>query len=360
MRVAFLVTRVVRTGPNTNMMAVLTNLPEGLGQVDVLALDTGSDPAMVAELAAHGVALEVVGGRSVAAQRTTLRDLVSSRAYDLVVSCAVRPDILNVLSVPRRKRIVIKQEPAFTPFRGPLLTIVVRVWHLLVISRARSIVSVSRHVEESLPRVLHGLSTVIPNAVDLERFRPPSPSERQSARQALGVDDATRVVAFAGTLDDRKRPHLVADVVRELRSEGHPVRLLIAGDGPMRPRLEARGEAEAVTLLGFQNDIRELLWAADAFALPSTHEGLPLAAMEALACGLPLVLSDIAPHRELVEGAESAGQVVDVTDGTALKGAVRWALESHGDAGPRRLAEERLNARAMAQAYAALFESLQG
>ena len=358
MKVAFMVSRVIRTGPNTNMMAVLAHLPTDSVTADVVVLDADSDRAMLEDLCAWGIATRIVTGGGVRAQRSALRELAQVEGYDLVVSCGIRADWFNVLSMPRRCRVVIKQEPAFTPFRGRLMTILVRVWHLLLIFRARRIISVSRHVHDSLPRVVRKRSVVIPNAVDLDRFRPPSPDERRAARAKLGVDDDREVLAFAGTLDGRKRPHLLASAVIRLRSSGRPVELVIAGDGPMRARLEALAESAGVSLIGFREDVRELLWAADAFALPSTHEGLPLAAMEALACRLPIVLSDIPPHRELLEGWSRAGEVVEPTDEDELGGAIARVLDRSGDEAPRRLAEERLSAPLMARRYAELFVTL--
>jgi glycosyltransferase involved in cell wall biosynthesis len=120
-------------------------------------------------------------------------------------------------------------------------------------------------------------------------------------RAALDLSANEFVVLWVGRLDPVKRLDIAVHSVAEMPSV--PVRLLIAGDGPDRARLEreiaASGNPAAVRLLGWREDVPELLTAADAFVFPSRTEGMPNAVLEALAAGLPVVASDIPALREL-------------------------------------------------------------
>lgn len=134
----------------------------------------------------------------------------------------------------------------------------------------------------------------------------PEHIDRVAARAELGLLADEFVVAWVGRFDPVKRLGLlvqVAEEVTEIR-----VRFLLAGDGPERPRLERelRGSAarDRVRLLGWRDDVATVLAAADAFFLPSRTEGMPNALLEALACGLPAVASDIPAVRELAAGGE--------------------------------------------------------
>ncbi len=351
-RVAFLVSRVVRTGPNTNMMAVLAHLPRSEVHPCVIALDGGSDPGLVEVLSGLGIELTCVPPGSLRSRLRWLRDRIRSESFDVVLSCGLRADLFNSVACPAPLRGMIKQEPAFTPFGGPMRTCAVRIAHLAILGRARHVVSVSDHVHTSLPRPLRGKSVVISNAVDLERFRPPTPQERSTARRALGITETAEVVVFAGTLDNRKRPHLLAAPVQMLDRRRQNVRLVIAGQGPLAEQL---AREDSVQLVGFQEDVRSVYWAADVFALPSTHEGLPLAAMEAMACGLPLILSNIAPHTELLRGSTGVGEAVDVTDAGQVVSALERVLKGAPTPAPRQHAIENFGAETMAQTYARLF-----
>lgn len=142
--------------------------------------------------------------------------------------------------------------------------------------------------------------------VDLDRF---APRDRAAAKAALGVDGP--LVASVGALIPRKGHEIVIDAVAKL----HGLRLMIAGEGPERPKLVAQiarlGVGDRVTLLGSvaHGELPGLLAAADVMALASSSEGLANAWVEALASGTPVVIPDAGGARELVSAPEH-GRIV--------------------------------------------------
>jgi len=86
----------------------------------------------------------------------------------------------------------------------------------------------------------------------------------------------------------------------------------VAGEGPLRAALEAEADPRQVSFLGFVPDIGTVLAAADVLALPSRTEGLPMAALEAMAAGLPVVASAVGSLPELL--ADGAGMLVPPGD----------------------------------------------
>lgn len=131
---------------------------------------------------------------------------------------------------------------------------------------------------------------------DAERFRPPSAAERAEARRALGWQDDRPAVAFVGALGDRRKGFdTLFAAWRALAARGWPARLAVAGAGgeleAWRSRIDGAGLAASVEFLGFQADVRRLLWAADALVSPTRYEAYGLAVQEALCCGLPAVVS---------------------------------------------------------------------
>lgn len=337
-------------------MAMMRNLPLGLISPEVLVLDDSSDRYLVDELAGLGIpVVQIQTAPTVWGRGRHLRRLVKSKGYAYVVSCGLRADVVSFLGTPRGIRVSVKQEPAFTPFGNTHFGMYAVRWaHLLLLTGMDKIVCVSQHVLSTLPRKLRAGAVVISNSVDIEHFRPPSLEERFLARRTLGLPDEAFVVLFVGSLDSRKQPHLLIGPVEDLRSEGRDVILVLAGDGHMRSEIASPDNRSYVNVLGFQDDIRIPLWAADCFALPSTHEGLPLAAIEALSCGLPVLLSDIPPHRELLSGKNDVGELVKPSDRLAMSAALRRLSDAPRPFAPRLLAESAYNAQAMAQAYATL------
>lgn len=124
-----------------------------------------------------------------------------------------------------------------------------------------------------------------------------------------GVPRVPRIL-YVGRLKDYKNVDKLISAVERLHALV-PVRLIICGEGPMyetlRKQVASAGLADAVELRGFLNDraVWALMKQSDVFCSLSDFEGLPNTVLEAMACGVPLVLSDISAHRELLD-ADSA------------------------------------------------------
>jgi glycosyltransferase involved in cell wall biosynthesis len=129
----------------------------------------------------------------------------------------------------------------------------------------------------------------------------PERLDRTTARAALRIPDDEFVIVWAGRFDPVKRLDLLVRCAELLTVS--PVRFLLAGDGPQRGEIEqmlrVSGAAHIVHLLGWQPALAPILSAADAFLFPSLTEGMPNAVLEAMACGVPVVASDIPVLREL-------------------------------------------------------------
>jgi len=164
------------------------------------------------------------------------------------------------------------------------------------------IAAVSQSVAESI--VACGASPaklqVIPNGVDVSYFAHPDTS-RAAARVSLRLPETAFVVVSAARLSPEKG----IDVFIEAARLQKQMTFLIAGDGPQLPML-ARDLPPNVTLLGSLADIRPLLFAADVFAMPSRREGQGIAALEAMATGIPIVASRIGGLAEMLSDGETA------------------------------------------------------
>jgi alpha-1,6-mannosyltransferase len=102
------------------------------------------------------------------------------------------------------------------------------------------------------------------------------------------------VLVMASRLSKEKRPELAVEALRELRRRGISARLVVAGDGPLRQQLEARGKGLPIEWRGFvegRDELARLLADADIALAPGPVETFGLAALEALACGTPAVVN---------------------------------------------------------------------
>ena len=122
--------------------------------------------------------------------------------------------------------------------------------------------------------------------------------KRQEKRREIGVPINATLLISVGELSVRKNHKVVVEALQSLPDDYWYV---IVGKGDLKDELEKMDHTGRLKLLGFRTDIKELLWCSDLFVFPSLQEGLPVALMEAMAAGLPVVASDIRGNRDLTE-----------------------------------------------------------
>jgi alpha-1,6-mannosyltransferase len=178
----------------------------------------------------------------------------------------------------------------------------------------------------------------VPLGVDLELF---SPQRRCPGLRQRYAAPGEVLIVHCGRLSVEKRPHRSIDALARLRAAGVPAVLVVAGDGPLRPRLErqAAGTALPVTFTGFissRTAVATLLATADVVLAPGPVETFGLAALEALACGTPVVVSGSGALPEVIGGAgatvtgeDFAGGVLSVLQRPAAER--RTAARAHAE-----------------------------
>jgi len=168
----------------------------------------------------------------------------------------------------------------------------------LTYRRADAVVCVSESVAEAVAASHRRASRklqVIENGVDV----PPAvtPEMRRAARSALDVDENAFVIAAVGRLTWEKDHASLIHAARLLRRRAPDLVVLIVGSGPLEDelaeRIRASDTSKTVRLLGTRTDVNRILAAADVFCQASLSEGSPVALLEAMAAGLPAVVSNI-------------------------------------------------------------------
>lgn len=178
---------------------------------------------------------------------------------------------------------------------------------------------------------------VVGNGVDLDKFQP---QDRDVSRRRLGLDPAVPVLISVGGLVERKGFHRVMACMPALLGEFKGLQLLVVGgaspEGDWSDKLRQLavdlGLAERVHFLGPRppEELAGLLSAADVFVLATRNEGWANVLLEAMACGLPVVTTDVGGNPEVVCDA-SLGLITPFGDETALRDAMAAALRRNWD-----------------------------
>lgn len=139
--------------------------------------------------------------------------------------------------------------------------------------------------------------------MDMSRFSTISEEKRQETRKKLGLCEKDIFAISVAQLIPRKNHTVLIQVVQKLRNPHF--HLFIVGDGTqemdLKKQVDAFGIAKQVHFLGFRKDVCNICSAADIFLFASLQEGLPVAVMEAMACGLPIIASSIRGNIDLVD-----------------------------------------------------------
>jgi glycosyltransferase involved in cell wall biosynthesis len=215
-------------------------------------------------------------------------------------------------------------------------------------------VAVSRSVASALARIVPAAGIhVIPNGIDLGLF---APGDRDAARILMGVEGNQRIIGAIGRLLPVKGHDLLIKAMTCLPSD---VSLVIAGAGPASTDLQQLARDldvdTRVLFLGHRDDVHLLLPGFDVFCLPSRSEGFPRSVVEAQACGIPVVATDVGGLREAV--CPDTGRIVPTEDVPSLVDALLSRLSTPLRRSPRDFVSARFPWSATQAAYAELVEA---
>lgn len=229
-----------------------------------------------------------------------LRRLLVQGRFDVVhfhlpYSAAFGRLVVASLLPSRRPVVVYTEHSLWNKMAVPL-----RALNRAAIGLDRALVVVSQPARDALPRALRSRARVVVHGVDLSRSAAlvaRRQQVREDLRAELGVPDGELLYVTVANLRAEKGYDVLLEAVALTAERGLPIRFAAAGRGPLEAELATRCSAleldERFRFLGPRDDVLELLTGADAFVLPSRHEGLPVTLMEATSVGAPVVATAV-------------------------------------------------------------------
>lgn len=285
-----------------------------------------------------------------------LAQIIRREAIDVVHTHLAYANVTGLVAAAAARRRAVTTLHSTADRHNGLAQLKTRVQGLALQRCADVIIACSADVKTAAVerfRVASGKVVVVPNAIDVGGYSGESEAGVTRRAELLGDRPGPLIVAV-GTLSSVKGHEQLVDATGRLIGEFPSIRLVIVGrDGDnaalVRERIAARGLQEHVVLAGEQTDVASFLGAADLFVHASIREGLPLAVLEAMASGVPVVattlggissggqddvLARIAPagNAEALAG-EMSKLLRDPDDARRLASRARLYVETHYDAG---------------------------
>jgi len=169
----------------------------------------------------------------------------------------------------------------------------------------------------------------IPNAINIDRARLPDGFDRAVKRRHLGLDGTAPVLCTVARLHPDKGHRFLFEAAERLTDRFSTAVFAIVGRGDeeqtLRAQAAASSAAQRIHFLGERSDVPEILAASDLFVLPSLNEGLSIAMLEAMAVGVPVVVTDVGGASDILSPGQT-GWLVPSGDPTALADAIGDAL----------------------------------
>ena len=319
LRIGYVLTNLRPGGAERQMLMLAEHLPrERFAPEIICTSDLGPYAQRARE---NGIRLHTLGRSSLtesgairrrirrSSKSLGLLHLLRSRRFDIVdawlypsyLLVALTRHLTGVGAVVSGRRNLHDLHPPFGPVSGRLNHAANRLTDA-VVANSEAVARDAIDHEDLDPAKLH----VIRNGVGVPES--PAAHEVEATRRGLGATPDDVVIGCVANYRPVKRLDVLIDAVATIALERR-MKVILVGDGPMRPELEARigrlGLAERIRLHGRSLDPSALYWAFDAVALPSDSEGLPNVLLEAAAAGRPLIATSVGGSPEVCVDGES-------------------------------------------------------
>lgn len=298
--------------------------------------------------------------------RQLLQKALAELSPDIIHTQGIRADVLSSrLSTAIPKICTIRNFPQvdYPMTYGRIKGALMAACHGKTFTRLSLCVGVSESVVENVRREFGAMNVeAIENGIDDDLFQPVSTSDRSELRKRLSIDVDDKVVVSVGALNERKDPLTIMKALQV--AKGAWTSAVFLGEGPLYSDCEHVAMLnKTIRLQGAVSNVAEYIRSADLFVSASYSEGLPNSVLEAMACGVPTILSDIGPHREVLPEKLHSRLLFPVGDWQSLAARIRNVMSGDLEALGHSLHlhfTQWFSARRMSERYQVKYQQLLG
>ncbi|WP_066161420.1 glycosyltransferase family 4 protein [Aliarcobacter skirrowii] len=320
-KILYIVSTLKRSGPTNQLSYIIKYLDKAKYEPTVLTLSPEpKDDSMKNYFTdTLGVRIETLGLsrlKGLFFAKNLIKKFIKDNDIDLVHSQGIRADMLmsGIDMIPRIATLRNYPYYDYPMTYGKLKGNLMAKLHLNYLKK----IDAPRVVSKSISKILKELNNYdidfVRNGTDTQRFED---LDKKALREKLGIDQGIKLFVSVGHLSSRKDPITVIKAFQNAQIEYS--KLIFLGDGNLHSEcVSAIGEDKSIELIGKVDNVHEYLGASDYCVSASLAEGLPNTVLEAMACGLPCVLSNIPPHMEIHEINRNSSLLFDIKDVKSL------------------------------------------
>lgn len=364
MKILYVVSTLKKAGPTSQLYYILSNLPSEITPI-LITLSPESSQTRLNDFRALGIKhyqLNLSRLEGFLFAKKKVREIIEKESPDLIHTQGLRGDMIAsefASSIPVVCTVRNFPQLDFVMTYGKVLGGLMAYFHIKSLRNVHKVCGVSNAVRNNLVEhyKLDNVVTVR-NGVDNRRFKSVSNEEKLALRQNLGLKKEAKVFISTGHLSTRKDPLTLIRAFKNAFNNDENVLLLFAGDGELLELCRAEA-GNNVVFLGRIDAIEQYLQASDYYISASLAEGMPNAVLEALSCGIPCVLSDISPHKELLDLKYDIGyqfETSNIDSCSSRMASIAGLPNDFFKENIRRLVDVELTAESMAARYSEIYK----
>ena len=338
LRIAYIVSDLKRVGPSNQTLNIIKNSKYKKNSMVITLFDESKDDTMIDEYKRNNIKVLCLHLNRITFILTGQRKLVKvldENKINLIHSYGVKPDCMCVKVC---KKINIKH--IITLRNYPKEDILTRMNfikgrialknHLKALLKCKHVICCSKTIYEKMSNDYPQKKfSYIQNGVDVDKYKSINEYEKRELRNKYGFDKDKTIYISTGSFIQRKR---IEETIKGfIESKSNDV-LLLLGDGVLYKELKEKyKDYSNIIFYGKTSNVEEFLQFSDYFISSSESEGLPNGVIEAIACGLPVILSDIPQHLEILEELKGAGVSYNLGNIEELSNIIANKVELNSD-----------------------------
>lgn len=304
-RIIYVMTSCRKTGPTQQTLNIIKNLDQTLFEPILITLyeeGTSSKLSEYLPYIAEHYFVNLSKRNILLNKYQGLEKLLLELKPDIIHTVGVFPDYV-ISRIKTFKHVFTLRNYVYDDYLalfGKIKGMILARMQLYAVKHTEKVVACSQSLSEIYKQKLKLNFDFIRNGIDTHQFFPATVEEKKRIREFLNLPQEAFIFVCSGQLIKRKNLPFLLESFEKCFANNNNVYLMIIGDGVMRPDLEFRyGKNKNIKFFGSVSDVAFHLKACDCCVSTSTSEGLPNSVLESMACGLPVILSDIEQHKEL-------------------------------------------------------------